>query len=221
MITIEHFLLELIATTYEHLGWPGVILMMAIESANIPLPSELIMPLGGWMLIQDKNLHVGFVFLAAFYGALGNLLGSLVSYYIGYKGGRPTLTKYGKYVLLSAEDLDRMDRWFSRYGDATVFFTRLMPVLRTFISFPAGIAKMNLVKFSIYTFSGSFIWSLGLAYGGFLLGENWETLRGYMRPFDIPIIVILLLFLFIFVWRRVRKLRNQNREDRDLAQPDS
>ena len=209
MTGIEEFLLTIITRVYDSLQWPGVVLMMAIESANIPLPSELIMPLSGWMLIQAKGLSVAFVFLAAFYGALGNLLGSLLSYWVGAKGGRPLLQRYGKYLLISMEDIHKMDRWFARYGEATVFFTRMMPVVRTFISFPAGIARMNLIKFSIYTFLGSFPWSLGLAYGGYLLGENWENLRTAMRPFDIPILVIIMGGITFFLWHRIRALRRQ------------
>ena len=210
MSIIEEFLLTMITRVYDSLQWPGVVLLMAIESANIlPLPSELIMPLSGWMLIQAKGLGVAFVFLAAFYGALGTMLGSLLSYWIGAKYGRPLLERYGKYLLLSMEDLHRIDRWFAKYGEVTVFFTRLIPVVRTFVSYPAGIARMNLIKFSIYTFWGSFLWSLGLAYGGYMLGENWESIRNAMRPFDIPILVIIMGGIAFFLWRRIRALRRQ------------
>ena len=210
MSIIEEFLLTMITRVYDSLQWPGVVLLMAIESANIlPLPSELIMPLSGWMLIQAKGLGVAFVFLAAFYGALGTMLGSWLSYWIGAKYGRPLLERYGKYLLLSMEDLHRIDRWFAKYGEVTVFFTRLIPVVRTFVSYPAGIARMNLIKFSIYTFLGSFLWSLGLAYGGYMLGENWESIRNAMRPFDIPILVIIMGGIAFFLWRRIRALRRQ------------
>ena len=209
MAGIEESLLQIVTEVYDTLQWPGVVLLMAIESANIPLPSELIMPLSGWILIQDKGLGAAFLFLAAFYGALGNLLGSWLSYWIGAKGGRPLLERYGKYLLLTQEDLNRADRWFARYGEWTVFLTRMMPVVRTFISFPAGVARMNLLKFSLYTFLGSLPWSLGLAYGGYILGENWESLRAVMRPFDIPIIAIILAGVVFFLWRRIRTLRRQ------------
>ena len=111
--------------------------------------------------------------------------------------------------MLSMEDLHRIDRWFAKYGEVTVFFTRLIPVVRTFVSYPAGIARMNLIKFSIYTFWGSFLWSLGLAYGGYMLGENWESIRNAMRPFDIPILVIIMGGIAFFLWRRIRALRRQ------------
>ncbi|MDP3064331.1 MAG: DedA family protein [Chloroflexota bacterium] len=215
MVTLEHSVLEFIRQVYETLGWPGVVLMMAIESAAIPLPSELIMPLGGWMLIQAKGLGMAHVLLAGLYGAIGNLLGSWVAYAVAAWGGRPLLERYGRYVLISPHDLDRADRWFAKYGTWAVFFSRLLPVVRTFISVPAGIARMNLLKFSILTLAGSFPWSLGLAYGGYLLGERWETLRAAMRPFDIPIIVVILLLIAIYIWRHVRAMRR----DRTLVTP--
>ena len=209
MSGIESTLLDIINRIYESIGWPGVVLLMAVESAAIPFPSELIMPLAGWMLIQAKGDSAWLVWLAAFYGALGNLLGSLVAYAVSYKGGRPLLLKYGKYVLITPEEIDRAETWFLKYGDWIVFFSRLLPVVRTFISIPAGIARMNLWKFSIFTFMGSYPWSLGLAYGGFLLGENWEDLRSVMRPFDIPILVIAAAAVAWFFYRRIKSIRGQ------------
>jgi membrane protein DedA with SNARE-associated domain len=207
MSGIEHALLEFIRTVYETVHWPGVVVLMAIESAAIPLPSEVIMPLAGWMLVQAKGLGMAHVALAGFYGALGCLLGSWVAYWIGLIGGRPLLERYGRYVLITHHELDWADRWFARYGDATVFFSRLLPVIRTFISVPAGVARMNFWKFSFYSFVGSFPWCFGLAYGGYVLGEQWETLRSAMRPFDIPIIVIVVLLVAFYVWRRIRAIR--------------
>ena len=185
--------------------WPGVVVMMAIESAAIPLPSEIIMPLAGWMLVKDRGLGVPWLLLAAFCGALGNLLGSLLGYYVGAWGGRPLVLRYGRYLLISHHDLDLADRWFDRYGQWTVFFSRLLPVVRTFISVPAGVARMPIWQFSAYTFAGSFPWSLGLAWAGFLLGENWEDIRNWMRPADIPIVVVALLLIGLYVYRHVRR----------------
>ena len=211
MSGIESIILDIINRIYDSMGWPGVVLLMAVESAAIPFPSELIMPLAGWILIQAKGDSAWWVWLAAFYGALGNLLGSLIAYAVSYKGGRPLLLKYGKYVLITPEEIDRAETWFLKYGDWIVFFSRLLPVVRTFISIPAGIARMNLWKFSIFTFMGSYPWSLGLAYGGFLLGENWEDLRSVMRPFDIPILAIAAAALAWFFYRRIRAIRGQQR----------
>ena len=209
MTAVETVFLDIISQIYGSMGWPGVVFLMAIESAGVPFPSELIMPMAGWLLIQAKGDSAWMVWLAAFYGALGNLLGSWVAYWVSLKGGRPLLLKYGKYVLLTKEEVDRAEVWFSKYGEWIVFFSRLLPVVRTFISIPAGIARMNFWKFSIYTFIGSFPWSLGLAYGGFLLGKNWEDLRSVMRPFDIPILVIGALAVAWFVYRRVKAIRGQ------------
>jgi len=207
MSGIEHAILDFISTVYEVIHWPGVVLLMAIESAAIPLPSEVIMPLAGWMLVQAKGLGIAYVALAGFYGALGCLLGSWVAYWVGLIGGRPLLERYGRYILITSHELEWADRWFARYGDAIVFFSRLLPVIRTFISVPAGVARMNFWKFSFYSFVGSFPWCFGLAYGGYVLGEQWETLRSAMRPFDIPIIVIVVLLVTLYVWRRIRAIR--------------
>ena len=185
--------------------WPGVVAMMAIESAAIPLPSEIIMPLAGWMLVKERSLGAPWLLLAAFCGALGNLLGSLLAYYVGAWGGRPLVLRYGRYLLISNHDLDLADRWFERYGNWTVFFSRLLPVVRTFISVPAGVARMPIWQFSIYSFAGSFPWSLGLAWAGFLLGENWEDIRDWMRPADIPIVVVVLLLVGLYVYRHVKR----------------
>ena len=209
--TIEILFLGIITQVYGAIGWPGVVFLMAIESAAIPFPSELIMPLAGWLLIQAKGGSVWWVLLAGFYGGMGNLLGSWVAYWISMKGGRPLLLKYGKYVLMSKGEVDKAEIWFNKYGEWAVFIGRLLPVVRTFISIPAGLARMNLWRFSLYTFAGSFIWSLGLAYGGFLLGENWEDLRAVMRPLDIPILLILAAGAIWLLVHRIKSIRAQNR----------
>ena len=216
MTAIENAILDIINQIYGTIGWPGVVFLMAVESAAIPFPSELIMPLAGWMLIQAKGDSVWLVWLAAFYGAPGNLLGAWVAYWVSLKGGRPLLLKYGKYVLITREEIDRAEYWFRKYGDWIVFFSRLLPVVRTFISIPAGITRMNLWRFSIFTFIGSFPWSLGLAYGGFFLGENWEDLRSAMRPFDIPILAVAGAAAAWFVFRRIKSIRSQKHVDDSL-----
>ncbi len=217
ILVIEDGFLEITTAVYETMGWPGVVFLMAVESAGIPFPSELIMPLAGWLLVQDQGGSHGMVWMAGFYGALGNLLGSWVAYWVSLTGGRTLLVKYGKYVLITREEVQRAEIWFKKYGDWAVFFSRLLPVVRTFISIPAGIARMNFWKFSVYTFAGSFPWSLGLAYGGFLLGENWESLRAVMRPFDIPILVVMAAAIGWFIFRRVRAIRAQGREIEDFS----
>jgi|TARA_B100000809_G_scaffold254858_1_gene292595 membrane protein DedA with SNARE-associated domain len=209
MLGIETWFLEIITNVYDAMGWPGVVFLMAVESAAIPFPSELIMPLAGWLLIEAKGDSAWMLWMAAFYGALGNLLGSWVAYWISYKGGRPLLKKYGKYVLVTQHEVDQAEEWFQKYGELAVFASRMLPVVRTFISVPAGIARMNFWKFSFYTFIGSYPWSLGLAYGGFKLGENWEDLRRVMRPFDFPIAAIILVVVVWFIYHRIKVIRQE------------
>jgi len=202
---LEELVLNFIRDAYGLVQWPGVVFFMAVESACIPLPSEIIMPLAGWMLVRDRGLGGEWLFLAALYGALGNLLGSLAAYYVGARGGRPLLLRYGRYLLISLHDLALAEGWFRRYGAWAVFLSRLMPVVRTFISFPAGVARMPLGPFALLTFLGSYPWSLGLAWAGYLLGENWERLRAWMRPADVPILALGVALVLWYIYRHVRQ----------------
>ena len=185
-------------------------MLMAIESACIPLPSEIIMPLAGWMLVKNQSLSAIHILSAGAYGALGCVIGSIIAYGVGMWGGRPLLEKYGKYILVSRHDLDLADRWFNKYGSWSIFLSRLLPVIRTFISLPAGIARMHFVKFLVYTFIGSFIWCAGLAYGGYLLGEHWEQIRTIMRPFDPFIIAIIIVLIAFYIYRHVKQAKTTN-----------
>ncbi len=205
MAYLEQQLLLFVSSTYNLLQWPGVVALMAIESACIPVPSELIMPLAGWMLIKAQSLPVTYVMIAGVYGALGNTIGSAVAYVVGMWGGRPLLNKYGRYVLISQKDLDRTNRWFAERGNWVVFISRLLPVVRTYISLPAGIARMHFIKFLIYTFLGSFLWSTGLAYGGYQLGEHWEQIRAVMRPFDPVFIAIIVGLIAFYIYRHIKR----------------
>jgi len=189
--------------TISRLGYGGIVLLMAIESACIPLPSEIIMPFSGY-LVSTGEMNLWLVGLA---GAVGCVLGSIVAYYAGAWGGRPFIVKYGKYILISHHDLDLADRWFQRHGDITIFVGRLLPVIRTFIAFPAGVARMNLWRFNLYTFVGSYIWSLGLAWIGMKLGEHWNTLGVYFHRFDAAIGVILLIAIVWYVRRHLRHMQ--------------
>ena len=184
--------------------WPGVVVLMAIESACIPLPSEIVMPLAGWMLIRDQQLPAIYTLVAGVYGAIGCTLGSLVAYIVGRNGGRPFLVKYGKYLLISHHDMDMADHWFDKRGSWIAFASRLLPVVRTFISLPAGIARMNLLKFLIYAFLGSFIWCTGLAYAGYQLGEHWEQIRVVMTPFGPVIIALVMVFIALYLYRHLK-----------------
>ena len=159
-------------------GYAGIVALMGIESACIPLPSEIILPFAGSLIYFGRfgggDSWLGLV-LVATAGAIGCNLGSVVAYWIGAKGGRPLVERYGKWVLMSHHDLDRMTEFFNRYGSITVLVARLLPVVRTFIAFPAGIAKMPQLRFHIYTFVGSWPWCFVLAYAGMKLGEAWHT----------------------------------------------
>lgn len=185
------------------LGYGGVALLMAIESANIPLPSEVIMPFAGF-LVAKGELNLWLVGLA---GGIGCVLGSIPSYYLGYFGGRPLIEKYGKYILISHHDLDLADRWFKNRGEITVFVGRLLPVVRTFISFPAGVSRMHFGRFVFYSFIGSLPWCLLLAFVGQKLGENWESLRGYFHGLDWVILALIVIGIVLYVYRHIKNSR--------------
>ena len=205
---IIEFLSGIIVATISTLGYSGVVLLMAIESACIPLPSEIIMPFSGY-LVSTGQMNIWLVGLA---GAVGCVLGSLVAYWVGSKGGRPLIEKYGRYVLVSPHDLDLADRWFANYGELIVFVSRLLPAIRTFIAFPAGVARMNLKRFVIYTFAGSLPWCLGLAYIGQKLGEKWnqdDTLKTWFHRFDFVIGIIGVLLAAWWIWRHIKHLRKE------------
>ncbi len=196
-----------IISVISHSGYGGIVLLMAIESACIPLPSEVIMPFSGALTVASIALQYGrepfSLFWVATAGALGCNLGSAVAYLVGYYGGRPLVEKYGSYLLLSRRDLDWADRFFARYGDWTVFFSRLLPVVRTFIALPAGVARMPQLRFHVYTFIGSWPWCFVLAYVGQKLGEKWESdprLKVWFHRFDAIIVVVLLAAFAWFVW---------------------
>jgi len=205
---IIEILSAFIVATISALGYSGIVLLMAIESACIPLPSEIIMPFSGY-LVSIGRFNLWAVGIA---GAFGCVVGSLVAYWVGMYGGRPLIEKYGRYVLISRHDLDLADRWFARHGEAIIFTSRLLPVIRTFIAFPAGVARMNLTRFVLYTFAGSLPWCLGLAYVGQKLGEQWnkdETLKTLFHRFDFIIGIVGILAISWWVWRHVRQLRQE------------
>ncbi|MDH4222813.1 MAG: DedA family protein [candidate division Zixibacteria bacterium] len=193
-----------IIETISSLGYSGIVLTMAIESACIPLPSEIIMPFSGYLVFAGRFTLLG----VSVAGALGCVVGSVLAYWAGILGGRPFLEKYGKYILLSHRDLDTAERWFDKYGDWAIFFSRLLPVIRTFISLPAGIARMNFPKFILYTFLGSLPWCFVLAYVGKVLGENWESIRTYFRGADIVIIIVIIIGIVFFIYRHLNFKKN-------------
>ncbi|MBB6732711.1 DedA family protein [Cohnella zeiphila] len=182
------------------IGIWGVFIGMIFESACIPIPSEVLMLSGGLLVAQHQ---LGFAEVAAA-GVMGNVLGSLVAYCVGAYGGRRILNRYGKYVLFNPHHLEKSQRWFDRYGQRTVFFTRMMPFVRTFISLPAGIAGMPLGKFVLFTFLGCLPWDIGLAYLGYRLGEQWKAVENYIHPISIGFALIVVVAALIWFLRRLR-----------------
>ena len=192
-------------------GYFGVAGLMAVESACIPLPSEVIMPFAGYLASTGRFNLV----LAATAGAVGCNIGSTLAYAVGNRGGRALVERWGHYILLDPGDLDRADRFFNRFGGPAVLVARLLPVVRTFIALPAGIAGMPMLPFQIYTFAGSWLWCYALAYVGYKLNERWESdpaLRSAMHRFDLIIVGLLGLGLAWFVWRHIRRTVNGPRE---------
>lgn len=197
---LSAFIIHLIQTS----GYLGVFILMTLESALIPIPSEITMPFSGF-LVSTGNLSFILVVLA---GAFGNLIGSLMAYALGYYLEETVILslvgKYGKFILMTKEDYEKSLKWFNKYGEAITFFSRLLPAVRTFISLPAGLAEMNILKFSIYTFLGSLIWSTFLTYIGVYLGDNWHSLEGYFRKFEI---LIAGTFIFVVIFYLNHKLK--------------
>ncbi len=204
-------LTTLITNLYVSTGLLGIVLAMAIESCCIPLPSEIVMPLAGILIASGKILQgttsLLSLVLVALAGTAGCLLGSIAAYAIGYKGGRPLMLKYGRYVLISQHDADKADHFFQRWGSATAFFSRLLPVIRTYISLPAGISKMSFSKFCAYTLLGSFPWCLLLAYVGTVLGKNLDKFSPIFHSLDVVILVVLVVLVVLYVWRHIRNDR--------------
>jgi membrane protein DedA with SNARE-associated domain len=193
------------------MGYGGVVLLMAIESACIPLPSEIIMPFAGYLVYRGQFTLHG----AALAGAVGCIVGSIPAYYLGRYGGRPLVERWGKYVLLSHKELDLADRLFSRHGHWIVFAGRLLPVIRTFIAFPAGVARMPMAKFLVYTFAGSYPWCLALAWVGRKLGEEWHTdprLKAAFHRFDLAIGLLIAASAAWYAWHKLRELRRDRAE---------
>jgi membrane protein DedA with SNARE-associated domain len=200
---IIQFLAGMIIQVIDAIGYVGVALLMAIESACIPLPSEIIMPFAGY-LAHTGRFDLIWVATA---GAIGCNIGSAIAYAVGATGGRKAVEKWGRYVLLSTTDLDLAERFFGRFGSITVFLSRLLPVVRTFIALPAGIARMNVWRFHLYTFLGSWPWCFGLAYIGGVLGERWESdpaLKTILHRFDAVIILVILAGAAWFIRSRWR-----------------
>ena len=202
---LVHFVTQVIGS----LGYAGIVALMGIESACIPLPSEIIMPFAGYLVYTG---HFS-LFWAATAGAIGCNLGSVLAYWIGAAGGRPLVERYGRWVLMSHHDLDRMTRFFEKYGTITVLLGRLLPVVRTFIAFPAGVARMPQLRFHIYTFIGSWPWCFGLAYAGMKLGAAWHTdprFEAAFQRFHLVVELALVAAIVWFVWSHFNRFKQSS-----------
>ena len=199
MIGILENLSNFAISLIQSLGYWGVFIGMTLESACIPLPSEIIMTFSGFVVWQgNTNMTLLGITLV---GAVANLFGSSIAYYVGLIGGRPILEKYGKYILIKHSNLKRADKWFEKYGYEAVFISRMLPGIRTFISLPAGIAHMDIKKFIIYTFIGSLPWTFALGYIGFLLGPHWELIERYFHILDIVVVIGVIGFLAYIIYK--------------------
>ena len=206
---LDGIVLPFLESLYAQFGYVGVAIAMTIESAAIPIPSELILPFAGWSVargVTEPLTGAAWSYWGAVVaGVVGNTAGSLASYAVGAFGGRPLLDRWGRYLLISAHDLDLADRWFARYGSATVFFSRMLPVVRTFISVPAGVARMPLWRFTLFSIAGAIPWVMLLVWGGQVLGANWLAIKQSLRGLDYLVAAGILLLVGLFVYRHVRR----------------
>ena len=205
---IDQIVIPFLDALYGAVGYVGVMLAMAIESAMVPLPSELVLPYAGFLVGDPSKLepltHGPWNFwIVVILATLGNTLGSIVGYYIGAWGGRPFLERWGKYLLIRPHELELADRFFQKYGPATAFFSRLMPIVRTFISFPAGVARMPIGTFILYSTLGALPWSILLVWAGEQLGANWVDIRHALQPYDLLIAVLVVALFLLFIWWRL------------------
>jgi len=194
-MSIVGFFSDTIINVIRITGYYGILTLMILESALLPVPSEIIMPFAGFLVSMGELEFWGVVVS----GVIGNLVGSLIAYYIGAKIGRPFLEKYGKYLLVSKSHIQHSEELFKKYGSSIIFIGRILPAIRTVISFPAGLAKMNIIKFSLYTFIGSVPWCIFLTYVGIILQENWYIIQEYTTIIDITIICVIILVLAYYI----------------------
>ena len=203
--------IDFVISFISGLGYPGIFLLMILESALIPIPSEIIMPFSGFLVSKGTFDPISVVLA----GTFGNLVGSILTYYLGIKAGRAFILKYGKYILFKKSHLEFTEELFEKYGDKISFFCRLLPAVRTYISLPCGVGKANFVKFSIYTFLGSLIWNSMLTYIGILLGNNWKNIDKYAIYLDIVAACVIVGFIIWFVVM-VRR-RNNSRQENEIS----
>ena len=212
MAGIEEHLLTFIKDVLSAISYPGIFLLMMIEGFGIPIPSELTMPFSGFLAsAQGGNKFLLPAAIAA--GAAGEIVGGIIAYVLGYFGGRPILVRYGRFVLLSEEELERGEAWFARYGDWVVFVTRLLPAIRSFIALPAGVVRMPFWRFLLYGAIGSVIWCTALTLLGHTLGQHWETVSSDIRRYNVVIVVVVVLLVAFAVYKRVSGGRRESQRD--------
>jgi membrane protein DedA with SNARE-associated domain len=204
----------------ENFGYLAIFVLMVAESACIPIPSEVTMLFGGALanatfvaLLPGSPAHLNFL-MVGLVGTLGNLVGSWIAYGVGRAGGRPLVERWGRYILLKPHDIDRAEAWFADHGEAAVFVSRLLPVVRTFISLPAGVAEMPPVKFTVYTVAGCLPWTFALAGVGYAVGSRWDSVARYFKPFSIAIAVLIVAGVAWWALRRLREQRAAEHEER-------
>lgn len=195
-------LINMVIFVMDKVGYLGVFLFMALESACIPIPSEAILPFGGYLSYIGRLSIIPTILI----GTLGGTFGSILAYYLGKIGGRPLVEKYASTLHLSKSSLEKSDEYFSRYGEKIVFYSRLLPIVRTFISLPAGISNMNFKKFILYTFFGSLIWSILLGYAGYYMGQNWVIIRSWFHYADIAMVIVIVVLIGYKI-TRMRKVK--------------
>jgi membrane protein DedA with SNARE-associated domain len=205
---IDQIVIPFLNGLYSAVGYLGVAIAMTIESAMVPLPSELVLPYAGFLVSDPRQIepltHAPWSFwIVVLVATLGNTIGSLIGYGIGAWGGRPFLERWGRYLLIRPHEIALAERFFERYGPATAFLSRLLPIVRTFISFPAGVARMPLGKFIAYSAAGAIPWSIALVYAGVRLGESWVDIRRALEPFDLVIAIVVVALVALFVWWRL------------------
>jgi membrane protein DedA with SNARE-associated domain len=207
---------DLVTQIYEAVGYLGVALWVAIESVIIPIPSELVLPFAGFLVgegaaIEPLSGRPWDFWLTVIAGTLGATAGALIAYAIGWWGGRPILERWGRYLGVTADDLDKAEAFFAKHGEAASFFGRMIPVIRSLVSFAAGIAHMNLVKFTVFSFLGSLPWTALLVFVGMQLGANWEDVGAWLKRFEYAIVAILVVIALAWVWLRIIKPRREAR----------
>ncbi len=207
---------DMVTQIYDAVGYLGVALWVAIESVIIPIPSEIVLPFAGFLVgegvaVEPLTGAAWNYWLVVIAGTIGATIGALVAYGIGAWGGRPIIERWGRYLGITTSDLDRADGFFARHGQAASFFGRMIPIIRSLVSFAAGVARMPLGRFTLFTFLGSLPWTAALVFAGVALGANWEAIGGWLKRFEYAVLAILVVIVVAWIWIRIIKPRRAAR----------